>query len=194
MTCAPDQALHKSTAPRVFVGGTAYNFLNVYRTTSLQDTEREFPLSESSIHCFEFSSEEDAQVGFAILSSRLVFWLWHVIGDGFHVSSWLFSEVPYGHLPAEDHSVLASLGRSLWARLQAHRFVSLNGGKQTIGFRPLGCNEERDAIDRLLVRAAGLPGSFIDELKSFVRGNALVDDVDQRRSHLMRYFPEIPTK
>jgi hypothetical protein len=192
-TCAPAEAFKNSPVPRVFVGGTAYNFLNVYQTTSLTGDEYGSPLSESSIHCFEFRSEADAQVGFAILSSRLVFWLWHVLGDGFHVAGWLFGEIPFGRFTEEEHNALAALGRRLWHSLQKHRFLSLNGGKQTIGFRPLGCNEERDAIDLVLVRAAGLPLDFVNELRSFVRDNTIVDGFDERRTHLRAYFTEHTT-
>lgn len=191
-TCSPEEAFKSSPLPRIFVAGTAYNFLNVYRPTSL--SEHALALSESSIHCFEFRSEADAQAAFAILSSRLVFWLWNVLGDGFHVAGWLFSEIPFACFSAQEHSALAALGRSLWHELQTHRFVSVNGGKQTIGFRPLSCNEERDAIDVVLVRAAGLPLDFTNELRSFVRDNTIVDRHDERRTHLQAYFTEHPTK
>lgn len=191
-TRPPEVAFQEPPVPRVFVGGTAYNFLNVYRNTFLLDRERNFSLSESTIHCVEFRSEEDAQVGFAILSSRLVFWLWHVLGDGFHVARWLFGEIPFskGSFSAEDYNELAELGRKLWDRLQAHRFLSVNGGKQTIGFRSLRCNEERDGIDTLLIQAAGLTSDFADELKGFVLNNTVVDSRDRRRIHLQEYFAE----
>ncbi len=49
-TCDPSEACSNPTLPRVFVGGTAYNFLNVYRAFSIDD-KSPYPLSESSIHC-----------------------------------------------------------------------------------------------------------------------------------------------
>lgn len=185
-TCPPEEAIGEQSAHRVFVGGTAYNFLNVYRCAELADDERTFPMSESAVQCLEFRSQQDAEAVFAILSSRIVFWLWHVLGDGFHVPGWLWDEVPFsrGMFDAANLAALAAHGRELWQRLREHRFTSLNGGRLTIGYRPLHCHEERDAIDALLVKSAGLPVEFLAELRSFVHGNAVVDASDERRQHL----------
>ena len=189
-TSRPEAAIGEQDAPRVFIGGTAYNFLNVYRCGELAEQERSFPLSESAVHCLEFRSEQDAEAAFAILSSRLTFWLWHVLGDGFHVPGWLWREIPFSRALFDADSLLklAALGRVLWLRLRGHRFTSLNGGKLTIGYRPLNCHEERDAIDALLLHAAGLPRELLGELRSFVQSNTVVDTMDERRQHLNCYF------
>lgn len=189
-TCRPEAAIGVQDLPRVFIGGTAYNFLNVYRFGELAADDRSFSLSESGVHCLEFRSELDAQAAFAILSSRLTFWLWHVLGDGFHVPGWLWQEVPFSRasFDSDCFGKLATLGRELWLRLREHRFTSINGGKLTIGYRPLQCHEERDAIDALLLQAAGLPSEFFGELRSFVENNTVVDATDKRRQHLNRYF------
>jgi len=191
-TCEPAEALTGDSAPRVFVGGTAYNFLNVYRPTSLLPAERNVPVSESSVHCLEFRNQADAGAAFAILSSRLVFWLWHVLGDGFHVGSWLLKTIPFGRdsFTTDEFSSLSLLGDALWLKVQNHRFISLNGGKQTIGFRSLACHEERDGIDSILSRAAGLDNRFATELRRFVQQNAVVDSTDERRNHVKLHFTE----
>jgi hypothetical protein len=195
-SCAPNEAFDTQLSPHVFVGGTAYNFLNVYRETSPLVHEKSLPLSDSHVHSLEFQSERDAEIGFAVLCSRLSFWLWHVLGDGFHVGGWLFNEVPFGRQSFDetDQGELALLGRRLWKRLQEHRFVSLNGGKQTIGFRPLACNDELNAIDSLLIRKVGVPAEFSEELKSFVHNNAVVDMEDHRRNHVQKYFSASQSK
>jgi len=120
----------------------------------------------------------------------LSFWLWHVLGDGFHVGGWLFNEIPLSKQSFEetDYDTLALLGSRFWERLQEHRFISLNGGKLTVGFRPLACNEELDGIDELLIRTLRLPDNFGDELRLFVRNNAVVDTKDHRRNHVQKYF------
>lgn len=69
-TCAPMEALTADISPKVFVGGTAYNFLNVYRPNSLLSVEGNIALSENPVHSLEFKSEADARAGFAILSSQ----------------------------------------------------------------------------------------------------------------------------
>lgn len=189
-TCLPEAAIGEQDTPRVFVGGTAYNFLNVYRFADLSEDDGPFPLSESGVHCLEFRSEQDADAVFAILSSRLTYWLWHVLGDGFHVPGWLWQEIPFSRssFGPDSYGKLATLGHEMWQRLRQHRFTSVNGGKLTIGFRPLHCHEERDAIDALLLQAAGLPSEFFGELRSFVQSNTVVDATDKRRQHLNLYF------
>jgi hypothetical protein len=194
-TCGPAEALAGKSAPKVFVGGTAYNFLNVYRPATLLPEERDMTLSESSVHCLEFKNEPDARVAFAILSSRLSFWLWHVLGDGFHVAGWLFNEIPFGRssFSAGNFETLAIIGDRLWQKVQGHRFTSLNAGRLTVGFRPLACHQERDEIDAVLARSASLADDFVAELQAFVQRNAVVDSADERRSHVSRHFTESKT-
>lgn len=194
-TCDPADALAGESAPKVFVGGTAYNFLNVYRPATLLPDERGMTLSESPVHCLEFKTELDARATFAILSSRLSFWLWQVHGDGFHVAGWLFNEIPFGRssFTTVDFESLAMLGDTLWQKLQGHRFTSLNAGRLTVGFRPLACHQERDEIDAILTRSAGLPDEFVAELRAFVQRNAVVDSTDERRSHVSKHFTETKT-
>ena len=50
-TCRPYEATLKSDQPRVFVASTAYNFLNVFRSLTLES--RNYPLSENTVHCLE---------------------------------------------------------------------------------------------------------------------------------------------
>ena len=176
-TCRPAEAVtdRSSDTAKVFIGGTAYNFLNVYRPTELNPEEKHYPLSQSSIHCLCFRTELDARAGFAVLSSRLVFWLWHVSGDGFHVTGSLLKSIPFSKesFSPEEFNSLSNLGTVLWNKLQSHRFTSINRGRLTIGFRPLACHKERDSIDAILIRAAGIDREFTSELQRFVQGNAV---------------------
>jgi hypothetical protein len=179
--------------PRVFVASTAYNFLNVYR--HLSDEEGGHPASENSVHCLEFAREDTATLAFAVLSSRLVYWLWHALGDGFHVARWFIESIPFGisSFTVAQSESLQGLGRELWTELQKHRIVSVNRGKQTIAFRPLACDRERDEIDTILLDSANLPTSMLDVLRSFIVSTVLVDHTDARRQHLISHFQRIET-
>lgn len=187
--CNPIDACQETVFPRIFVGGTAYNFLNVYRRTDLAPEDRS-ALSESPIQFLEMRSEREACAVFALLSSHLVFWLWHVLGDGFHVSRWLFDQIPFtrGSFTSDQFTSLSDLGAELWPAVQQHRLVSVNAGKRTIAFRPLAFKRQREAIDMILVAAAGLPHEFLIDLKAFVHQTVVVDPQDARRQHLQKYF------
>jgi hypothetical protein len=184
-----DIALEQKHTKFVYVGGTAYNFLNVFRKFD-DDIDRKTPLSESPIHCLEFMTEKDASAAFAMLSSRLVFWLWHIQSDGFHVPSWFVKALPLEvkNIPDKQMVRLSALGVRLWSNIQAHRFSSINGGKLTYTFRPLSCDEERDEIDSILVGAFSLPSEFALELKRFERKIVVIDESDDKRKHLKNYF------
>jgi len=191
-TCAPVDAFVGDYEPKVYVGGTAYNFLNVYRPTKLKVDEKQYVLSESPLHCLRFETDGDAEAAFAILSSRLVFWIWHVLGDGFHVTSRLFRLIPFSKesFSQKEFNSLSGLGNLLWEKLQYHRFKSINRRRMTIGFRPLACHEELDGIDAIMVKASGLNEQFAEELRRFVHDNAVVDSTDIQRNHIKLHFKE----
>jgi hypothetical protein len=193
-TCLPADASSSLERPTVFLASTAYNFLNVFRSLTL-DRKQRVAFSENNVHGFECASQKNAEILFAILSSRLVFWLWHVQGDGFHVGRSFAEAIPFGpgsfdqsHLDA-----LAGFGRCLWQAVQAHRIVSLNKGRRTVAFRPLACENERDGIDHILIEAARLPKRFSETLRTFVQTVVVVDETDQRRGHLKTLF-NVPEK
>jgi hypothetical protein len=181
-SCKPAEAFKEHGFPRLYIGGTAYNFLNVYRSLTLPLEKFKYPLSESTIHFWEFNKEEDARVAYSIISSRLIFWFWHVLGDGFHVSQWFIRQIPFckGSISEEEYILLSMIGDQLWREVQNHRFESINGGKLTIGFRPLSCQEERDKIDTILIKTACISINFVNELRQFVQDNAVVDYSDKR--------------
>ena len=55
-----------------------------------------------------------------------------------------------------------------------------NKGKQTVAYRPLACERERDAIDEVLIDVAKLPKRFQQALKSFVKVTVVVDETDAK--------------
>jgi hypothetical protein len=187
--CTFEEALKHGDQNAIYVGGTAYNFLNVFRKF-VGDKAPMTPFSQSPIHCLEFSTAQDASAAFAILSSRLVFWLWHIQSDGFHVPSGFLRNLPLAasNIPEKRMVQLSILGEQLWSSMQVHQFCSINGGRLTYTFRPLSCHSERDEIDSILVEFIGLPGEFTIELKNFERKIVVIDEDDVKRGHLKKYF------
>jgi len=98
--------------------------------------------------------------------------------------------MPFGSGSFSDSQLdgLRQLGADLWRDLQAHQVVSVNKGKTSFAFRPLACEALRDRIDTILIQAAGLPKSFEEHLRSFVRRVVVVDETDGRRERAMEYF------
>ena len=154
----------------LYVAGTAYNWLNVYRKSAAitvgVDNPTSSPLSELTTR-----TTEEADTVYAMLCSRLMFWLWRVECDAFHVPTGWVQDVPLlGELRDSPTSArLAELGRALWNEVVTHPVVSLNGGKTTLSYCPHARPDLLDSIDRALLETVGLPTSFADELCEFVR-------------------------
>jgi len=184
-SCLPEDTFSDAALPHVYVAGTAYNFLNVFRPqrTPCMVGRR---MSQSKVARYVFSGEQNASAVFAIMSSQLVFWLWHVHSDGFHVSRKFLESIPFDDTSFSDSQFakLARLGRTLWDELQDHTVTSVNGGRTTIAYRPHACHWTRMAIDRILVAAAGIEESFVESLEQFSRGVVVVDGTDERRAML----------
>lgn len=153
----------------VFVGPTAYNFINVFMASerSLAHGQQ---LSEHPLHAVRCSSEEDAFAVFAILSSHLAYWWWHTHGDGFHVSRSFLAEMPVGpgaFSSKATKAALAEYGAELWALIKTKPIISVNRGRTSFAYTPNGHDEIRRKIDQALADLLGVEEDFVAELQQF---------------------------
>ena len=169
-SCLPGDVVSGEDTAYVFVGGTAYNFLNVFRPHRSLPTQRA-PWSASSVLALRFADDDAAARAFALLCSRVSYWLWRVTEDGFHVSRSFVSQLPFNDriFREPDRNALARLGVELWDRIQSHQVVSINGGRQTVAYRPVAGDDIRDEIDALLIPALGADSTFNQYLRAFTR-------------------------
>ncbi|MCH8898935.1 MAG: hypothetical protein IH942_00410 [Acidobacteria bacterium] len=190
-SCLPEEAASDRHAERVFVAGTAYNFLNAFRLHRSLPAQRA-PWSSSKLHALDFATEADATRAFAILSSRVAYWLWHVSEDGFHVTRSFVLSLPFGDRLFDDaqRDTLTMLGAHLWGDVQAQQIISVNGGRQTVAYRPHASEGLRDEIDRLLLRALDVAPAFIEYLRAFTRTVVAVDEHDETRRRFTNHFSE----
>ncbi|KQM87423.1 hypothetical protein ASE67_06855 [Sphingomonas sp. Leaf23] len=172
----PSEIAGDTSPSSVFVAGTAYNFLNVYRgLPALPAGAGE--MSASGVHRLSCADAEEADVVTALLVSRMAFWLWHVECDGFHVPAWFLSECPLLNVrfSPDDRARLAAAGRAAWAGLQEDSIQSVNRGKLTIAFRPTEIAGVRTEIDRLLAARLGAGPGTADLLADFERQIVSID-------------------
>ncbi|MYH29490.1 MAG: N-6 DNA methylase [Acidobacteria bacterium] len=184
-SCLPADVGRGHADACVFVAGTAYNFLNVFRSHRNLPVQRA-PWSASTVQSLEFSGEEQAARGFALLCSRISFWLWRVNEDGFHVSRSFLLGLPFNDRTFDktEQDALTQLGTRLWDRVQSHQIISINGGRQTVAYRPDTGEEIRDEIDALVLDAIGVGPSFGEYLREFTRTVVTVDAPNGRQSRL----------
>ena len=190
-SCRPEDAAFERRDNCVFVSGTAYNFLNAFRPHRSLPPLRA-PWSSSKVLALGFATEGEAARAFAILSSRVAYWLWHVTEDGFHVTRAFVMNLPFSdklfNEPQRD--VLARLGTRLWDEVQTQQIVSVNGGRQTVAYRPHASECLRDQIDALLLGALDVVPTFIKYLRAFTRSVVAVDERDETRRRGTDHFSE----
>lgn len=152
----------------VYVGATAYNFLNVFLAPPQWDSVGA-TLTEHPLHAIQCASRADALRVFALLSSRLAFWWWHANGDGFHVSRGILRHMPVGATFTNSRysGLLAGYGDALWTRVKEFPVLSRNRARTSLAFSAVPFSKERTAIDVLLIEALGLDQKFSAALQSF---------------------------
>ena len=170
----------------LYVAGTAYNWLNTYRTAAAITVGVHNPTT-SPVTELTLNSAREADAVYSVLSSRLLYWLWRVEGDAFHVPSGWLQTIPVEKALRVPSAVshLAELGRSLWAQVKLHPIVSSNGGKATVTYCPHACPDLLDEIDDVILRAIGLPLALADELVEFIR-QLTTAGRDSQNSHGLR--------
>ena len=164
----PSEIVGTSLSNDVMIGGTAYNFLNVFRNypdvLSWRGT-----LSASGVHLLGCGNASEADRTTAILASRVAFWLWHVECDGFHVPAWFLEELPLLEMefPVEEAERLAALGREAWVGAQRDILTSLNRDKVTFAFRPTHIGDVRTEIDRIVLGRTGFGEDAVAAMRAF---------------------------
>ena len=153
----------------VFIGSTAYNFLNVFLKPPEGVLHDGQILSENPLHAVRCASRTDALAVFGILSSYLAYWWWHTHGDGFHVSRHFIAKLPFGVADFLEGvtGTLSKHGEELWAAIKEKPIISLNRGRTSLAYTPNGHDEIRRRIDEVLVNRVGLEMAFVDELQKF---------------------------
>jgi hypothetical protein len=173
----------------VYVGATAYNFLNVFiRPPRMAEDGR---LSEHALHVLSCGTAANAHRVFAVLSSRFAFWWWHINGDGFHVSRHFLESIPVGMAFADTRAaiLLDEYGDKLWQLIKRNPFLSRNRGRTSVGFSPLAYGELRRQIDITLVQSFGLGAEFVDTLEQFANAvvaadmTAYTQNAERNRAH-----------
>ncbi len=187
-SCLPEDVARSHGGAHVFVAGTAYNFLNVFRPHRNLPVQRA-PWSASSVLALRFAGEDEAARGYALLCSRVAYWLWRVNEDGFHVTRSFLTELPFNDriFDETDRATLTSLGSHLWDRVQKHQVVSVNGGRQTVSYRLNANGDVQDRIDALLLDALHIDPSFIEYLRAFTRTVVRVDGQDEAPQPCFRF-------
>lgn len=172
------------TVPRhsVLVSSTAYNFINCFFSDGLPP-DPPYPYSSSPLNALLLGSKEDAFATFALVSSRLCFWLWHVEGDGFHVTGDFLKRLPIWSLlgSKEVKGLLTEHGRLLWMSAKRNAVGSVNGGKQTYSFHCGYDHPSSTKVESILIEQLCLDEAASRSLDKFVQATVSIDGKHRTR-------------
>lgn len=178
-------ALEDGRDSDVFVGPTAYNFINVARPIALPLGPYEHT-SENELHKLVVANSKEADCIYALLVSNFAFWWWHVNGDGFHVNQATLKALPVGALALQEplYSELAELGARAWTIASQTPLRSVNRRRISFSFPLTEYPLIRRDIDYLIVRSLRLGDAFAAETAAFVEvvsSARLFDEIDQTK-------------
>jgi hypothetical protein len=166
----------------LLVSSTAYNFINCFDAEALP-TDSPRPFSSSPLNALLFGSKDDTHAAFALVSSRLCFWLWHVEGDGFHLTADFLNRLPLwgvlGSKEAKQH--LVTHGKQLWMVAMGAVNGAVNGGKQTYSFHCGYDHPSAIEVERVLLQQLGLGDKFSDSLDAFIQATVSIDGKHRMR-------------
>ncbi|WP_433600725.1 N-6 DNA methylase [Nocardia sp. CA-135953] len=160
---------------------TAYNFLGVMRDPHRAVTDGHD--SQNGFSILHFDSEQHAAAAYAMLSSRLAFWLWHVTGDGFHVTGAVHRRLPVPSRDACRVERLADLGDRLWKTALEKPVVSSNRGRTTVAYPTW---PYADLIDEIDSEVGDFLGVEYGARLAAWHEHLIVVDLDSERRNLIR--------
>lgn len=177
---SPD--LNKTWPDSVLVAPTAYNWLSCARDPAA--LVHHGHNSSSPMTALRFASAEFADAAYALLASRLTYWLWRVEGDAFHVPRGFLSSLPFqlSRLSADALATLATIGQELWQEAAAAPVFATNKGKRTVGFRASPNAAMARRAEAAVGAALGLRAELTAAtLEDWYYALVVVDETDIRR-------------
>ncbi|HEY0322805.1 MAG TPA: N-6 DNA methylase [Pyrinomonadaceae bacterium] len=149
--------------------GTAYNWLPFELLT--EEARKPSAAANMKYRYWLAHTEDDSKVIFAIVQSRLSYWLWRVWGDGFHLTDQFIKSLPLSPLiiSAKAREELKELGSKLWHEMLCNKVESSNAGLHSISYCPYVSDDLLDQIDGIVVTEYHLPAASSSYLKDFVR-------------------------
>ncbi len=162
-TCIADMVSHTNNDDGLLVlSGTAYNWVCAYDhfPPSRDKNGNLYISSTCTAHVFERKDERDFSI--ALLSNRIAYWYWTVIGDGFHLNASFLSDYRIGKadFSEDQYRELCNLGREYSERVKMNPTISYNAGKTIVNYSHWEVMDDVERIEKVIINALNLPESF----------------------------------
>lgn len=143
---------------------SAYNWLNFCRQLPPCYDSRGKLIPHTEFGDVYFSSAEDRDLALLLLNGKWEFAFWYLIGDDFHVTRWMFGELPadFSVIPAPQRKLLLSRAKELEKAMDAATSFKLNAGKKVGNYNLARCRHVTDETDRIFGEAFGWSDAWGD--------------------------------
>lgn len=149
---------------------TAYNWLP-FEIFSKFSNKINNSISKSHSY-WQADEESDLMLLFAFLNSSLIYWLWRVLGDGFHLTDTFIKNIPFhmSKFTKNEKLEFQSLGRHLSNEISNSdlKTSKINAGKLSVSTCPFKQNNLITRIDRIIYKTLSLPAGTEQYLNSYI--------------------------
>lgn len=152
---------NRSDYPLV-INGTAYNWLFAYDHFPPSTDENGNPYISNSAKLYHLPDKQSRDFCIAVLSNRLAYWYWTVIGDGFHLNVSFLSAFKVGKntFTEPQYAELCRLGGIYSEQLKKYPTVSYNAGKRIVNYSFEKVMDIAQKIEKILFDALDLEVDF----------------------------------
>lgn len=153
----------------IVIKGTAYNWICAYDHIPYACDKNGVPFISKEMKFFYVETMEDQYFAIAVLNSIMTFWLWTVIGDGFHVTNSLFSmvKIEKNMFSESDYAKIIALGKEISARMVNYKSSTTNRGKIITNYNHLPLLNLITEVDKILCKTIKAPESLSDYLSKW---------------------------
>lgn len=158
----------KSDYPLI-ISGTAYNWLYAYDHLPPSVDENKKPYKSSTTKIYHLPDRESRDFCIAILSNRIAYWYWTVVGDGFHFNASFLSDFKIGKdtFTKSQYIELCRLGGLYSEQIKKHPTVSYNARKKIVNYSHWEAMDIVRSIENIIIDALNLSDNFATHIEQW---------------------------
>lgn len=148
----------------MYVKETTYNWICAYDHSPLAIKNGD-SIEAPGFRKYYFKTECELYYSLAILNSKIAYWIWTVVGDGFHTPSSLLKTIAIHPALYGGFKELSDLGRKLSESIVNYPVTIKNAGMIVQSYDPSSCmNNVIQDIDLEICSVIGIPIKFKKEI------------------------------
>lgn len=150
----------------LIINGTAYNWLCAYDHIPPSTDENGRPYMSGTTRIYHLPDKESRDFCVAMISNRIAYWFWSVIGDGFHFNSSFLVDFKVGKdtFTESQYSELCRLGRKYSEQIKKHPMVSHNAEKKIVNYSHWEAMNTVRRIEKIIIDSLNISDDFASHI------------------------------